>query len=86
MSISIIRDPGSDYGVSVVIASNEQGRIEPFILPTRKSAEMLADRLDGNGAINIVLIYHGIEMMTEKAAQRFMFGLKSIETSDDGSK
>lgn len=75
MTISRIRsgDPGGTHWV--VLAANEAGRMEPFILEREEDARYLADNLDGTGAINIVLIYGPLTIIDPDRVHRL--GLKA---------
>lgn len=72
---NVLRDYGPD-GVSVVFAANRQGRIEPFVFTSRGDAERAAEQCEGTGDIDTVLLWHGVELMDEHAAQRFAFGMR----------
>lgn len=78
----VLRDYGPD-GVSVVLASNGAGRVEPFVFSDRAAAERAADQFEGKGDIETVLVWHGVELLDEHAAQRFAFGLRGFEGRDE---
>ncbi len=76
--MSVVRDYGPG-GVSVLLASNAQGRVEPFVFEDRAAAEIAGEQLKGKGEIETVLIWHGVELMAEHAAQRLAFGLRGVD-------
>jgi hypothetical protein len=74
----VLRDYGPG-GVSVVLATNEQGRIEPFVFERREDAERTVRVLrEAEGSISTVLCWHGVELLDAHGAQRFNFGLRGF--------
>jgi hypothetical protein len=74
----VLRDYGPG-GVSVVLATNEQGRIEPFVFERREDAERAVRQVrEMGGSVATVLCWHGVELLDEHAAQRLGFGLRGF--------
>jgi hypothetical protein len=80
---NVVRDYGHRDGLSVLLATNKQGRVEVFLFEDRQLAEQAADELiTVSSHMDIALVFHGVNVDNTHDAQRFLFSIRGLRVQE----